>query len=150
MENSKTLSLINKLIKKTKDSSIHWEKYSSSDYHLKPLPSSPLESTLTAAMVTLASYTSKNALLIDESSYVSSYDDGIFFLLLYRSSICSSIIELRVQTKSSENSKICASSASNGDDVIIAAQLKRLYNLIDSEKHSVEIDSFIDHFLMNE
>lgn len=59
MENSKTLSLIDKLIKKTKDSSIHWEKYSSSDYHLKPLPSSPLESTLTAAMVTLASYTSK-------------------------------------------------------------------------------------------
>lgn len=147
MENNKTLSLIDKLIKKTKDSSIHWEKYSSSGHQLKPLPSSPLDSTLTAAMVTLASYIPKNALLVDESSYVSAYHDGIFFLLLYRSSI-SSIIELRVQTITSENSKICA--ASSGDDATITAQLKRLYNLIDSEKHSAEIDSFIEHFLINE
>lgn len=149
MKNNKTIDLINKLIEKTKDSSISWNKCSNSNIELKPLSHFPIESALVTALATSAKYASQGVSLNEESSYVGTYANGVFFLLAYCSVIGSSILELRVQTKASSTSKLFASSTSENDPTI-AAQLKRLYNIIDSTNQSSDIDSFIDEFLTKE
>ena len=75
------------------------------------------------------------------------YNDGCFFLLIYRYLVTNTRIDLQVQTKNSKNSKIYASS---DDNVEISSQLKRLYNLVDSMPSSTEIDDFISTFIETE
>lgn len=60
-------------------------------------------------------------------------------------------ITLRVQTNSSKNSKIYASTSSVSEDNLqISSQLKRLYNLVESTPVFTEIDDFINDFISNE
>lgn len=150
MLNNQILALIDTLIQKTKSASITWNKYSLSDYEIKPLPASSFnenfENTPLTAAKTLSSL-ADSAILDSENSYVAASGDGLFFLLLYRSLTNENLIELRVQTKTSKASKIFASTKSR--IVKISSQLKRLYNIVDSSDSTMDIDAFVDHFLKN-
>ena len=148
MNNKHSLSIIQKLIQKTKDSSIIWVKCAKSEIKLLPLAHSKLnEGCVSSAAEVISSLA--NPILFMEDSYVCTYNQGIFFLLLYRDHLSlNSHLELRIQTKKSENSKIFASTRfSDESDVEIASQLKRLYTLIEESTLDPEIDSFIQSFL---
>lgn len=145
--NKTVLSLINQLIERTKTEELSWKPYSNFESVLKPLYSSPLK---LSPMIS-ASQSITKPVLIPEESYVCIYNNGYFFLLLYRSMLLGTEITLRVQTKSSENSKIYASTSSDSEDNLqISSQLKRLYNLVESTPVFAEIDEFIDNFISNE
>lgn len=141
--NDNTLLLIANLIERTKSGELSWHHYQNSSFDLKPIYSSPVESTI----MDIAVDTIGKPVFIPEDSYVCSYNDGCFFLLLYRYLVTNTRIDLQVQTKNSKNSKIYASS---DDNVEISSQLKRLYNLVDSIPSSAEIDDFINTFIETE
>lgn len=141
--NDNTLLLISNLIERTKSGELSWNHYQNSSFDLKPLYSSPLE----GSVMELAVDTINKPILIPEDSFVCSYNNGYFFLLLYRYLVTNTRIVLQVQTETSKNSKIYASS---DDSVEISSQLKRLYNLIDSTPSSAEIDDFISDFIETE
>lgn len=145
--NNNTSALISKLISFTKAGLIAWERYSQTNIECKPLPQSALDCTgsfqeeLNRIMPPTLD---KNA------SYLCKYGEGYFFLLLYRTSTLSSKLELRVQTDTSINSQVYASYNSSGylkEDVNIASQLKRLYNLVDTASYTDGIDDFINSFI---
>lgn len=151
MSNNQSLSLIESLIQKTKSNYITWSKYSNSHYDIKPLPSSSLERSpesvmlaATESLIPSASFTS----LDSDNSYVASSGDGVFFLLLYTSVLHGNKIDLRVQTKHSQSSKIYASTEDK--NIKISAQLKRLYNIVDFSNSTEDIDAFVDNFVKNE
>lgn len=146
--NKQSIQLIQTLITKTKDDALHWTKYDDSNVILKPLPGSPLNDSL--------KYTGKVSLSLLESkkldrsnSYLCEYESGVIFLLLY-SGFASSDIELRVQTKKSEYSKVYASFDIDVKDLSLIAQLKRLYNLVSSRKSIADIDEFVSNFIESE
>lgn len=141
MNNNTSLTLIKKLINLTKNDEITWHKVTDTDIDLKPLPASPYNRLLTAANAL-----TNSSIFIREHSYVSTYNDGYFFLLLHRN-VFEDIIKLQVQTEASENSRVYATTSASDDNVDIASQLKRLYNLIDQSSASVEIDNFINEFI---
>ena len=141
--NDNALPLIANLIERTKNEKLSWHHYSNSSFDLKPIYSSPLE----GSVVELAVDTINKPVLIPDDSFVCSYNNGCFFLLLYRYLVTNTRIVLQVQTKTSKNSKIYASS---DDSVEISSQLKRLYNLVDSVPSSAEIDDFISDFIETE
>lgn len=151
MSNNQTLALIESLIQKTKSNYITWSKYSDSHYDVKPLPSSSLErnlgSVMLAATEALAS-SADLASLDSDNSYVASSGDGVFFLLLYISVMHDNRLDLRVQTKNSQISKIYAST--DDQNIRISAQLKRLYNIVDASNSTMDIDAFINDFLKSE
>ena len=145
MNNNTIISLINKLIDKTKNNSIHWKKYSSSKIELKSLPPTPFNNLILPIADSYVYQIDKN------NSFICSYEDGIFALLLYTSSLLGSYVQLRIQTQNSPNSIIFASSDTKDENKINeAAQLKRLYNLVNTSQTSFEIDTFIDDFLKSE
>lgn len=151
MSNNQTLALIETLIQKTKSASITWNKYSLSDYEIKPSPTSSLNENFEGTLLTTAKVLSSladSAVLDSENSYVAASGDGLFFLLLYRSVTNETLIELRIQTKTSKASKIFASTRSR--IVKISSQLKRLYNIVNSFDSTMDIDAFVDNFLKNE
>lgn len=143
MINNTDISLINKLIDKTKNHSLRWEKLSTSDIELKPLPDSPLDSLSTSLRKCLAPR------IDEDNSYICTYANGIFALLLCTSVSLSNTVCLRIQTSTSPHSKIYMDTDST-DDVNETAQLKRLYNLVNTTYASFDIDVFIDDFLKNE
>lgn len=146
MSNNSSELLLKKLIAKTKTSSITWKKLSLADIEIKGLPPSALDETFNQTMVSVIGSLSDRSHMDVENSYVSIYNDGIFILLLYRSVISGNDIELRVQTKTSPNSKIYATTIDE-KDVNLISQLKRLYNLVEASFSSRDIDSFVDDFL---
>lgn len=137
----KSVTILDKLIEKTKNHSIRWQKYSESDINLKPLPASPLDNCMSGPLPDTYS-------LNHENSYICSFNDGIFALLLYNSWFAN-YLDLRVQTEKSTCSKTFASTLQE-DDVNESAKLKRLYNLVVSLYTSIDIDDFIEDFLKNE
>lgn len=139
MNNNQSIALLQKLIQKTKDNSIHWKKLSSSHVSLKPLPAS--------SILVIATQPDDLFSLDREHSYVYSYENGMFALLAYQTTLGHDIY-LRVQTDDSPNSHNCVSTISN-NDVDEISQLKRLYNLVDSSYLTYELENFIDDFLKN-
>lgn len=151
MQNNQSLALIESLIQKTKSNTITWSKYSDSHYDIKPLPSSSLDRNLGNVMLaaTEALVSSADLASLDsDNSYVASSGDGVFFLLLYISVAYDNKLDLRVQTKHSQSSKIYASTGDK--NVKISAQLKRLYNIVDSSNSTEDIDAFVDNFVKSE
>lgn len=145
--NKTVLSLIDQLIERTKTKELSWKPYSNFKSALKPLYSSSLK----LSPILSASQSINKPVLIPEESYVCVYNNGYFYLLLYRSMISGTEITLRVQTNSSKNSKIYASTSSVSEDNLqISSQLKRLYNLVESTPVFTEIDDFINDFISNE
>lgn len=148
MPNNKVSALIETLIEKTKDSSIVWSKCCNSSFDIKPLPQSSLDNDFKKTLsytVELLSANSKYNILDSNNSYVSSFKNGMFFLLLYVSPIDGNELELRVQTENSPTSKIFAST--NDNDIKVSSQLKRLYNIVDSENSTMGIDAFVNSFI---
>lgn len=136
-----TLTLIKHLIERTKDDSLIWNKCSKANIELMPVYTSPF----TGSAVSLAVSALNKQILIKEESYVCNYNNGHFFLLLYRNLYSNATIELRAQTQDSNTSKTYATSASN--DTEISSQLKRLYNLVDNAPSLLDIDQFIEDFI---
>lgn len=149
MPNKQVLPLIHTLIKKTKDGSLIWNKYSELMPKIKNLPINRLDNSFDQMLNSSEEYISKGIYLDPYHSYVSSFASGTFFLLLYTSILEENTIVLRVQTESSETSKIYASTE-NESNVDILSNLKRLYTLIDSTNATMDIDTFIDNFIKSE
>lgn len=147
MSNNQTLELIESLIQKTKNSTITWNKYSNTNYEIKPLPKSSLDNNHALSDVSLAD-TAEYTTFEPTNSYVSAFGDGIFLLLFYSSILFGNRLDLRVQTKNSQTSKIFASTESK--NVEISSQLKRLYNIADSANSTLDIDTFVDNFVKSE
>lgn len=143
MTTIKSITILDKLIEKTKNNSIRWEKYSESDISIKPLPISPLD-TLPSISKDIISMSYLNS----ESSYICSFNGGTFALLLYTNTLHNELY-LRVQTENSAYSKNYASTLQE-NDVTEAAKLKRLYNLVNALYTSIDIDEFVENFLKNE
>lgn len=149
MNNNKSAKLIEKLIYATKDNSILWVNLSISNISLKPLPSTKLNDSLFSSIS--SSVESLNGpSLSTEDSYVGQLGDGYFFLLLYQNMFNNNHLILRVQTKSSSNSRIYATSNETEENLEISSQLKRLYNLINDSYCTKDIDSFINQFIKSE
>lgn len=134
------ISLIEKLIEKTKHHSLKWVKLSESNMQLKPLAENPF-GLMKQAIGDDGIYHVNN-----ENSYISSYANGTFALLLYDAVLFESYVCLRVQTADSPNSKVYLSTNVT-ENVNEVAQLKRLYNLINDTYTSLDIDTFIDDFI---
>lgn len=140
--NEKSMKLINSIIKKTKNGSLHWKILSRSSIALKPNKTDRFENHIVTS--------AKDAFLpqlSEPDSYVTEYKDGSIFLLLYRDvlRLGNSTISLRIQTKRLSYSVEYASTDCN--DSQIATSLKRLYNIVDSADYDIE--SFIDDFINN-
>lgn len=137
--------LLTKLIDRTKQGTITWQRCSQTDIALKGSYKSPLEESLHNPLANSFCPSIDN-----EHSYVASYNEGYFFLVVYRSSFTNNKIELRVQTKKSQYSSIYASSVETtetNNDINVPSQLKRLYNLIDDSTSNEAIDSFVNSFI---
>lgn len=139
--NNTTSALIEQLIDRTKAGELSWKPYSNFESDLKPIYTSPLDSNTVSKTITNINIST----ITPEDGYVCTYNNGYFFLLLYRRWISDVEIVLRVQTKISKNSKICASTSE--DNLQISAQLKRLYNLVENAPSLTEIDNFINDFI---
>lgn len=147
--NKTTLSLINQLIERTKTGELSWKPYSSFEADLKPIYASPLDTNFSSLTSTLLN--TNSPVIVSEGSYVCVYNNGYFFLLLYRYLLSGSDIILRIQTKDSKNSKVYASTSPESEDNLqISAQLKRLYNLVENSPTFAEIDEFINDFISTE
>lgn len=139
-----TLSLIEHLIERTKSEELIWLPFHEANFKLKPIYQSPLDIN----PVDIISSTMSRPVLNKSESYACKYNNGYFFLLVYRSVAINAEIELRAQTLNSKNSKVYASSS--GSDTKISSQLKRLYNLVDNAPSLAEIDKFVENFITNE
>lgn len=124
--------LICKLIQKTKQQSIKW-KHAQPTTSFKPIVS-----------VEYGDYL-HNLLSLDiESSYYADCDGGQFFLIV---DTLSQDIMLVVQTPSSSHSMMYASTLDKSN-LNTVAELKRLYNLVDSIDY--DVSSFVAEFINQE
>lgn len=145
MNEINTSDLLSLLISKTKNHSLHWNRLSEENIHIKSLPTSPLKNTITYATRSIA-----EPHLSESQSYVSAYKNGYFFLLFYKSLISDSTIELRAQTKFSDHSELYAETTPQGESVQGVAQLIRLYNLVDGSLARSEVTAFVHDFMSEE
>lgn len=135
MNNNESIKLINLLISKTKSSEIEWNNYA--NYPLKPLPSSFTKSISLADMASNALFGSLSSI---SEGYACSIGKAQFFLLIHNDGLIKNKLVLRVQMDNVPYSQIYASS---DETLEIAAQLKRLYNLVENSVKIPELDSYI-------
>lgn len=139
--NNKNLQLINSLIEKTKQNSIHWQPLSTCPVNLKREKGHNLDSTIANMGVTAITTPS----LVHSASYFFQHNDGYIFLLAYNSFVPVErmSVSLVIQTELSNNSVVYASTQDNDEKVI--SSLKRLYNIVDS--YDYDIESFVNDFI---
>lgn len=141
-----TLDLIIKLISKTKDGFLSWQKLSHSAFTLKPPYQSPLDEANVIHSPSVSEFTDS------ENCYLCNYQEGYFILLFSDNFAVPPTVELRIQTKNSDYSQIIATTDTehNDDDTIkITSQLKRLYNIVANAVNVPSVEQLINNF-MNE